>query len=256
MPLDNEKPEESGGVWIFVSHSNRDIVSIRAVRNELEALGHFPLLFFLRCLDDEEEISDLIKREIEAREFFLLCDSPHARAASWVQREIAYIKSLNRVFETVDLEAPLTDQLRAIHRLSRRATLFLSYHTGDVALVDPIQQRLARAQYRIWRYEDEMETTSDLGVAMEHGIQACLQNGFFLLFITPRSNDSPWIRAEWELALRIVEGHADHRIVPILLGNVQADDIPSALKQVPHVDLRALSDDEAAQTLIRHLRAL
>ena len=41
------------GAWIFVSHSHKDIEKVREIRNELERRGHNPLLFFLKCMDDD-----------------------------------------------------------------------------------------------------------------------------------------------------------------------------------------------------------
>ena len=43
---------------------------VRRVRNAIEEMEHNPLLFFLLCLNDKDEITDLIKREIKARDFF------------------------------------------------------------------------------------------------------------------------------------------------------------------------------------------
>ena len=95
------------GAWIFVSHSLGDILQVRRVRNSLEELGHYPLLFYLRSLADDSEIDGLIRREIEARNFFLLCDSENARVSRWVQAEVRIIKSQPRkVFATLNLDAP------------------------------------------------------------------------------------------------------------------------------------------------------
>lgn len=70
-----------GGCWIFLSHSSYDIEKVRIVRNEFERLGHNPLAFQLKCLstDTEEgryELDSLIKREIDARGWFVFCESP------------------------------------------------------------------------------------------------------------------------------------------------------------------------------------
>jgi TIR domain-containing protein len=72
--------------WIFVSHSTKDLEPVRRIRDYLEAKSHHPLLFFLKCIRDTDELDSLITREIEARTIFLLCDSPNARSAQWVQR--------------------------------------------------------------------------------------------------------------------------------------------------------------------------
>jgi hypothetical protein len=47
------------GAWIFLSHSNHDWRAVREIRNVLEARGHRPLMFFLKCLDDHSELHDL-----------------------------------------------------------------------------------------------------------------------------------------------------------------------------------------------------
>ena len=91
--------EENGG-WIFVSHSNRDIEKAREIRNELERRGHNPVLFFLKCMEtteaDDRLLRQLIEREIKAREWFILCDSPNARNSAAVLREMELVKSMAR----------------------------------------------------------------------------------------------------------------------------------------------------------------
>ena len=71
--------------WVFVSHSNRDLAAVRRVRNELESQSAHPILFFLKCVEDHDELDTLIEREIRARHFFLLCDSVNAQGSNWVQ---------------------------------------------------------------------------------------------------------------------------------------------------------------------------
>ncbi len=80
------------GAWIFLSHSNKDFDQVRELRSILEEKEHHPLMFFLKCLSDEDEIDDLIRREIEVRSWFILCDSENARNSAWVQQEIEIIK--------------------------------------------------------------------------------------------------------------------------------------------------------------------
>ena len=77
--------------WVFVSHSNKDFTKIIQVRNRLESLNYKPLLFFLKCLENDTEIFERIKREIKARDRFILCDSSNSRSSKWVQKEIEYM---------------------------------------------------------------------------------------------------------------------------------------------------------------------
>jgi hypothetical protein len=124
------------GAWIFLSHSSKDWNEVRRIRNFLEEKGHRPLVFFLKCLTDHSELDGLIKREIEARTWFLLCDSQNARESGWVQAEAAFIKELDgKYHETIDLEEAIETQLERIERLCRRATVFLSYSYMDRAFV-------------------------------------------------------------------------------------------------------------------------
>ena len=44
--------------WIFVSHSTKDLDKVRAVRDAIENIGGEPILFFLKCLSDHDEIDE------------------------------------------------------------------------------------------------------------------------------------------------------------------------------------------------------
>lgn len=108
------------GAWIFVSHSNRDIEKVREIRNELERRGHNPVLFFLKCMEtteaDDRLLWQLIEREIKAREWFILCDSPNARNSAAVLREMELVKSIARegkVVETIDLGRDLETEIQS-----------------------------------------------------------------------------------------------------------------------------------------------
>lgn len=84
-------------IWLFLSHSNKDHEKVIKVRNLLEKNSFIPLMFFLKCLNDDDEIDDLIKREIGSRGRFILCDSENVRNSDWVKREIEYIQSKQQV---------------------------------------------------------------------------------------------------------------------------------------------------------------
>jgi hypothetical protein len=218
---------------VFVSHSNTDIVGVRVVRDELERMGHYPLLFFLKCINADDELDVLIKREIEARNFFLLCDSPSARASAWVQREVEYIQSLpNRVWRRVDLEADAVAQLRTIRELSENATVFLSYARADSPVVAPLQQALRAAEYRVWS-DDFLTPGVRWQEQLEGGIARAIHDGFVIVFITPEALASHWVRHEIDAALDLAtkDPLAKGRIVPVLLrgGPLNFDALPAPL---------------------------
>ena len=127
---EHEAGKAEGG-FIFISHAHKDIRGIRKIRNILEENGMEPICFYLRCLSDNDEILDLIKREIDAREWFLLVDSENARKSNWVKTEVEYIKSKNTdKMITVSLEEKDTI-VPILNRLSNSMRVFLSYSHAD-----------------------------------------------------------------------------------------------------------------------------
>lgn len=103
---------QDNDVWVFLSHSNKDYVKVREVRNLLEEQNFRPLMFFLNCLNEDDEIDSLIKREIDSRKRFILCDSPNAQSSKWVQKEVEYIQSKQRYYYTLDLSESSEKYLR------------------------------------------------------------------------------------------------------------------------------------------------
>lgn len=81
--------------YFFISHSHKDIEKVRIIRNVIEETFFYePILFFLKCLSNETEVTDLIKREIEERIWFVYCKSENAEKSKYVQMEREYIKKL------------------------------------------------------------------------------------------------------------------------------------------------------------------
>ena len=91
-----DKLKKAKGGYIFLSHSHDDIEKVREIRNSLEKNGFEPLCFYLKCLDDDSEIEDLIKREIDAREWFVFVNSENSRRSKWVTLEREYIERTNK----------------------------------------------------------------------------------------------------------------------------------------------------------------
>lgn len=120
----------SSNAWVFIFHSNKDFDKIIHVRNKLEALHYKPLLFFLKCLDDDKEIFELIKREIQARDRFILCDSKNSREYEWVQKEKDFIISLNRPYEIINLDGTDVEIDESIKRFNQRSTIYI-WSTDD-----------------------------------------------------------------------------------------------------------------------------
>jgi len=133
--------------WVFISHSNKDFEKIIKVRNKLEKLKYKPLLFFLKCLEDDTEIFELIKREIKARDRFILCDSLNSRMSPWVQKEIDYIKSLHRPYEIIDLDADDSVINKCIERFDRRSSVYI-WSTSD-EITEQLSKMLIEKAFKV-----------------------------------------------------------------------------------------------------------
>ena len=194
-------PTRTSVAWIFVSHSSKDLDKVRQVRNAIEVAGGQPILFFLKCLSDNDELDDLLKREIEARTFFLLCDSGNAKASRWVQDEITHVKSLvGRKVEVIDLDGNWDAQLRGILQIVRGATVFLSYSRSDVTLVRLVEEELVRRDFQVWRDESSMTTGVNWQESLRSAVEQAVRDGYFLQFVSRKSASSRWVQAEIEMA--------------------------------------------------------
>jgi hypothetical protein len=254
-PDADDQPDE--GAWIFVSHSHRDLHEVRRVRDALEAKGHQPLLFFLKCLGDDAELDGLIRREIAARKFFLLCDSPNARTSRYVQQEVELIKDLpEKVRVELSLDSDWQAQLDAIDDISRRATVFFSYSRQSlesVRLAPVLADALVDLDYRVFL---DVEVGSKWVDQMRDALDMAIANGFVLLLLSPEAMSSAWVT--WEVRY-VLERHLDlgwkSRIVPVLVSRpretlelIRSSPI-EAIRDVEAFDLSAGEIDEKVATL-------
>lgn len=226
-----ENPEK--GAWIFLSHSTKDWDEVRRVRNLLEEKGHRPLVFFLKCLTEHSELDELIKREIEARTWFLLCDSTNARSSDWVQAEVAYIKELpGRHHEEIDLTDPIETQIERIDRLCKRLTVFISYSRSDEPDARRIHDALIREDYSVW-WDAQVAPGSNWMQEITGAIDAAVEQGFVLVLLSPDAVRSQWSLYEIEYALeKSARAPNGANIVPIMLRDpaVTQSAMPPALQ--------------------------
>lgn len=141
---------ENNEIWIFLSHSNKDYEKVRQVRNMLEEQSLRPLMFFLHCLNDDDEIDSLIKREIDCRTRFILCDSENARKSHWVQKEVEYIKSQNRICETIDLSKSMDEIMSTLQDFINKTRIFISYNREEYELAEMVYNRLSRLDFAVY----------------------------------------------------------------------------------------------------------
>ena len=143
------KMELSKGGYVFLSHSHQDIRKVRQIRNAMEEAGFEPLCFYLKCLSDDDEIEGLIRREIDAREWFVYLDSPNARSSAWVTKERKYIESLgDKQIVTISLESD-TPLQEVSETLIRGLRVCIVSHPADEALAEEFRRLFTEKEMQV-----------------------------------------------------------------------------------------------------------
>ena len=149
--------------YFFISHSHLDIEKVRIIRNIIEETFFYePILFFLKCLSDENEINHLLQREIAERIWFVYCKSKNAEQSKFVQNERKYIDDLMKrgtykQLLTVELdEFEIWDERcyeyirQQIAYQIRKTKIFLSYSHRDEATAAFLRKRFTERGYSVW----------------------------------------------------------------------------------------------------------
>jgi len=252
--MNSDKHMPATGAWIFLSHSNKDFEKVREIRNELEKRGHKPIMFYLKCLEnDDAMLPDLLRREIAAREWFILCDSPNAQASQYVRDEVELIKSMEgKAFEVVDLSKELQTELHKLIRITKRATVFLSYSHADISAATRIQQALIKHDYRVW-FDVDLLPGSDWASETRTALDEAAKHGFVLLLLSHSLLNSAHCQREIEHALSMMGN-----IVPIAIERFEWSELPPPLQYVSYLTCFDLTNgpfEERVEELIRNLKS-
>lgn len=210
--------------WIFLSHSNEDYESVRILRNMLEENSLRPIMLFLKCLEGEPDdvVFELLKKEINARPRFILCKSENSEKSYWVQKEIEYIKSLNKPYEIANL-ADNNSILKAVERTLRRNRVMVleSNHAEHILVYEELRKNGFDTSYDVY---ENMPVYERLGGMNENNfmrlvcgkIGNMLNKGYILLFLEDiHFLDDIRVKVALQAAHNIEE-YADY-IIPIIM---------------------------------------
>lgn len=215
--------------WIFMSHASADLRQVRRVRNYLEDKGAAPLLFHLLGLRLPEEFWPVIEREIEARNFFLLCNSEAAEKSEWVRRERDTVHRLARQravrIAEIDVSQPAFDAA-ALDAFVLKTRVYLSFHGDDWPVVDQLVPALEQAGFSVYELHKHLTPSDDLHATMETEISGTAVAGFFVFLASASSVAVQAFSHELVTAERL-----GCRIVPLFL------DPPAALPAGPIRDI-------------------
>lgn len=234
--------DNNNEIWVFLSHSNKDYEKVRQVRNMLEEQSLRPLMFFLHCLHDDEELDSLIKREIDCRTRFILCDSDNARKSRWVQKEVEYIKSQNRICETIDLSKSMDDILSTLQDFINKTRVFISYNREEYPLAEMVYNRLCLYDFAVYMdmlYNPNEVYTQDYCETIQE-IKHNAEMGGYLVSIANERIFSKYSASRMELIKAIKDNHDVGHVVPNIILFVTQDSVIGGIKN--DVDLQPLLD--------------
>ncbi|MBQ7906508.1 MAG: toll/interleukin-1 receptor domain-containing protein [Clostridia bacterium] len=224
--------------YFFISHSHLDIEKVRIVRNIIEETFFYePILFFLKCLSDDNEIQDLIKREINERIWFVYCKSENAEGSYYVQKEREYLKALidsGKKINVLEIELDKFDiwdkecydyirnQIAYQIRVSK---VFLSYARSDKAIAKKLHRHFKERGYSVWDDDDLVCGDSWLNSVESQIKENSYRDGVFIFLVSKRSIQSKY--AEREISYALSKGAF---VLPVLIKNdVDLDDLRSLL---------------------------
>ena len=237
MIKDNNTEKE---IWIFLSHSLEDYDKVRQVRNILEEHKLRPLMFFLKCLTDDDEIDGLIKREIDCRTRFILCDSENSRSSAWVKREVEYIESKDKPYEVVDLSKPVHELEEQLLSYSKKSSIYISYPRSCFGVARQLSHDLDKFDFFQTELDaDFLSAGENFEKQIIKKIEATAEScGNFIVFLDDGSCDTRFQRFQHKeigIILHMME-HSSCRVFPVYMSQ-KADDCFS--KIFPENGIRA-----------------
>ena len=238
--------------WVFLSHSNLDYERVTFVRNVLERNNKRPIMFFLKCIEKEEELSDLLKREIDARDQFILCDSENARRSKWVQDEVKYIKSKGRVYQTINLYDPDEMIEMAVSDFVDRSNVFITYSRRDLNLAKLVVALLRKNGFDVLYGLDSVEAGELLSDTISGALDIAGRSGYHLVLLSKTSMDSVWC---WDEVKYFISKYGEKWVIPVITDEMQlCDAFPRPLLGVPICDVSIYDSlEKKAQAIVEFL---
>ena len=230
------------GGYVFISHSHDDIEKVRKIRNAMEAEGYEPLCFYLRCLTDADEIEGLIKREIDARDWFVYVDSENARKSKWVKKERAYISSSpDKKIITVNLDGNLQPESIA-SKVMDSMRVYISYSVGDKEIVERLVRKLVGHGLKVFTDADILPG-ADFVYQIAERMKEASAKGCIVSLVSEKYVDSQFCLRELAYAQ-----HLRASLVPVLLGDVRLNGL--GLDDLQMLKTDAVPTDEQLDDIV------
>ena len=229
------------GGYVFLSHSHDDIRDVRRFRNILEENGMDPLCFYLRCLEDDTEIFNLIKREIDARKQFVFIESENSRNSRWVTREREYVKNCgNKIIHTISLDEIRNSLNETANKILFSLRIFISFRKRDHALMQPILDELMKQDFQVFIDDFLTPGESQSVIIKDKIIEACAYGAFVILLSESSLEQCYQMLVEYPLAVQ-----CGGLIIPVWMGNCPWDTVKGEFRlSYPWLDSYQMVDGQ------------
>lgn len=221
------------GCWIFLSHSSKDIIKVREIRNLFEKYGQNPLAFHLKCLntdtiESEEELLSLLKREIKARDWFVFCNSENSRLSKYVQIERNYISSLDpsKIVINLDIEEDTTALEEKIKHICTVTKAFISYSICDQKFAIECMNKLIGLDFDVY-IDIKMSLGDDWYKEIDTHLTDVAECGVFVILLSKNYLKSE--HALLELDTYLSKAKNPH-ILPIMIEEIREQDFSQTIK--------------------------
>ena len=144
-------------------------------------------------------------------------------------------------------------ELQKLDRLSKRATVFLSYARQDRETAERIRQALLLHDYRVW-FHEAVTPGQDWAAALHSAVDDAVTQGFVLLLLSPASLTSQWCKQETEYTLNLAARSRRSNVIPVVVAPFARGTLPPQLANRQWFDLTTGPFDERVEELIRNLK--
>lgn len=116
---------------------------------------------------------------------------------------------------------------------TRPHQIFLSYASADRDVAQKIAEKLRQSNLRVWFDAYKLQAGDSLTARIQDAIMA---GDYLVVLLSPDSVRSQWMKRELNASLSLELQSRTITILPVLIAD---GEIPSALAEIRHIDLRA-----------------
>ena len=122
-------------------------------------------------------------------------------------------------------------------------TVFLSHSSVNKTFVRRVKISLEQYKIKTWLDEANIKPGESITESLQEGLNKC---DVLLLFLTPHSVQSGWVRSEWQSRFAVQVSTRKVKVMPLLIEDC---DIPEFLKDIKYIDFRSDYDTGIADLL-------